>query len=309
MLQQIAFGMRQALAGEGGTLPSTPSGIPLFPFQAKRVLEEAVVLPQLMPDYFQGIRRPWKGVLMFGPPGTGKTLLAKALATECGTTFFSVTSSTLGSKYRGDSERMVRLLFDMARFYAPSTIFIDEIDSLASQRGSSGEHEASRRVKSELLVQMDGVGGDDAEEGADRKNVMVLAASNFPWDLDEALKRRLEKRIYIPLPEPKDIKALLGINLRSVKLEETIDLDALAERLVGYSPADVTNLCREAAMMPMRRAIKGLKHEEIRKLTKEDTDTPLCPADIEQALARINKTVSAADLGRYSDWLKEFGSI
>lgn len=277
--------------------------------EAKRVLEEAVVLPQLMPDYFQGIRRPWKGVLMFGPPGTGKTLLAKALATECGTTFFSVTSSTLGSKYRGDSERMVRLLFDMARFYAPSTIFIDEIDSLASQRGSSGEHEASRRVKSELLVQMDGVGGDEPEEGAERKNVMVLAASNFPWDLDEALKRRLEKRIYIPLPEPSDIKVLLGINLRSVKLEESVDLDALAHRLVGYSPADVTNLCREAAMMPMRRAIKGLKHDEIRKLTKEDTDTPLCPADIELSLARINKTVSAADLGRYSDWLKEFGSI
>mmetsp|Transcript_32849 Transcript_32849/g.104650 ORF Transcript_32849/g.104650 Transcript_32849/m.104650 type:complete len:262 (+) Transcript_32849:250-1035(+) len=260
-----------------------------------------------MPDYFQGIRRPWKGVLMFGPPGTGKTLLAKALATECGTTFFSVTSSTLGSKYRGDAERMVRLLFEMARFYAPSTIFIDEVDSLASQRGSTGEHEASRRVKSELLVQMDGVGGGGAEDG-ESKNVMVLAASNFPWDLDEALRRRLEKRIYIPLPEPADIRTLLGINLKDVQLDASVCLDALAERLAGFSPADVTNLCREAAMMPMRRAIKGLRHDEIRRLKREDTDTPLCQDDIEQSLLRINKTVSESDLGRFEEWLKEFGS-
>jgi len=127
-------------------------------------------------------------------------------------------------------------------------------------------------------------------------------------DLDEALRRRLEKRIYIPLPEPADIRTLLGINLKDVQLDASVCLDALAERLAGFSPADVTNLCREAAMMPMRRAIKGLRHDEIRRLKREDTDTPLCQDDIEQSLLRINKTVSESDLGRFEEWLKEFGS-
>ncbi|KAG0603213.1 hypothetical protein M758_10G075600 [Ceratodon purpureus] len=274
--------------------------------EAKRLLEEAVVLPLWMPEYFQGIRRPWKGVLMFGPPGTGKTLLAKAVATECGTTFFNVSSATLASKWRGESERMVRVLFDLARAYAPSTIFIDEIDSLCNARGGSGEHESSRRVKSELLVQVDGV--NNTSDDGDKKIVMVLAATNFPWDIDEALRRRLEKRIYIPLPLEEGRRELIRINLKDIEVAKDVDIDALAKRTEGYSGDDLTNICRDASMNGMRRKIAGKTPEEIKTMTKDQMYEPVAMRDFDEALCKISRSVSTADIERHEKWLNEFGS-
>nr|XP_040220260.2 katanin p60 ATPase-containing subunit A1 isoform X2 [Anopheles coluzzii] len=271
--------------------------------EAKAILQEAVVLPVILPDFFRGIRRPWKGVLMVGPPGTGKTMLAKAVATECGTTFFNVSSSTLTSKYRGESEKLVRLLFEMARFYAPSTIFIDEIDSLCACRGSDSEHEASRRFKAELLIQMDGLNAAN-----DDKVIMVLAATNHPWDIDEAFRRRFEKRVYIGLPNDNTRKALLELCLKGVNISPDLNTDTITEQLNGYTGSDIANVCRDAAMMAMRRHINGLSPSEIKMIRREEVDLPVTAQDFQDAMVKTRKSVSANDVARYETWMDEYGS-
>ncbi|KAJ3303010.1 Katanin p60 ATPase-containing subunit A1 [Kappamyces sp. JEL0829] len=234
--------------------------------EAKALLEEAIVLPLWMPDYFQGIRRPWKGVMM--------TLLAKAVATECGTTFFNVTASMLTSKWRGDSEKIVRTL--------------------------------SHRIKSEILIQMDGISSITA--GDETPIVMVLAATNFPWHIDEALRRRLEKRIYIPLPDAESRRELLRINLANIKTEDDINLDELSQKIEGYSGADITNICRDASMMSMRKRIKGLTAEQIRNIPKHELEVPTTKEDFDLAISKIQSSVSAEDIRKYEEWMKEFGS-
>ncbi|CAF4744511.1 unnamed protein product [Rotaria sp. Silwood1] len=275
---------------------------------AKKLLQEAVVLPLYMPDFFRGIRRPWKGILLFGPPGTGKTMLAKAVATECKTTFFNVAAANLTSKYHGEGEKLVRLLFELAKFYAPSTVFIDEIDSLCSSRGQTNEHEASRRAKSELLIQMDGVSGALGSDDPS-KMVMVLGATNHPWDLDDAMRRRLEKRIYIPLPDLDTRKQLLEINLKEVPLDTGVDLNLIAEKLEGYSGSDITSVCRDAAMMQMRRVTENLSMTEIQNIAqnlKEQLQLPTKMEDFTNAISKISSSVSKEMLEKYDKWMKDF---
>ncbi|KAF5897934.1 katanin p60 ATPase-containing subunit A-like 2 isoform X2, partial [Clarias magur] len=228
---------------------------------AKRLVKEAVVYPIKYPQLFTGILSPWKGLLLYGPPGTGKTMLAKAVATECKTTFFNISASSIVSKWRGDSEKLVRVLFELARYHAPSTIFLDELESVMSQRGvgPGGEHEGSRRMKTELLVQMDGLA---------RSNdlVFVLAASNLPWELDHAMLRRLEKRILVGLPSGPARKAMIShwlppiSNTGGVELRTELDYNKLAEQTDGYSGSDIRLVCKEAAMRPVRKIFDTLEN-------------------------------------------------
>ena len=248
---------------------------------AKRALTEAVVLPLLMPDFFVGLRRPWKGVLLYGPPGTGKTLLAKALATQGKTTFFNVSPTTFASKWKGESEKLVRILFEMARFYAPSTIFIDEVDSVGTKR-TDGENEASKKVLAEMLVQMDGISEANSEQNDNNSNnnnaketkpkfVMVLGATNLPWDLDDALRRRFEKRIYISLPNKVGRKQMFNINFKGIKLDKSVNIDELVEKTKGYSGHDIAK-------------------------------------DVLTAIKNISKSVSPKALKKFEEWTAQYSS-
>lgn len=262
----------------------------------KRIINEIVVWPMLRPDIFTGLRGPPKGLLLFGPPGTGKTMIGKCIASQCKATFFSISASSLTSKWVGEGEKMVRALFFLARKMEPSVIFIDEIDSLLSQR-SENENEGSRRIKTEFLVQFDGV------SVGDKDRILVIGATNRPQEIDEAARRRLVKRIYVALPElearKKMVLQLIKQYNNKIYEEEFNEIARLTE---GYSGSDMFNLCREASMEPLR---------EIKNINEFDPSEvrPIGIEDFKSAMRQIRKSVSERDLKGYFEWNEQYGSM
>ncbi|KKY23185.1 putative vacuolar sorting atpase [Phaeomoniella chlamydospora] len=292
---------------------------------AKEALKEAVILPIKFPHLFQGKRQPWKGILLYGPPGTGKSYLAKAVATEANSTFFSVSSSDLVSKWMGESERLVKQLFAMARENRPAIIFIDEIDALCGPRGE-GESEASRRIKTELLVQMDGVGNDS-------RGVLILGATNIPWQLDAAIRRRFQRRVHISLPDAPARARMFELAVGNTPCQlKTTDFKALSSLSEGYSGSDISIAVQDALMQPVRKIQTATHYKKVtvdgeekvtpcspgdpdaQEMTWVDVESdkllepPLTLKDFTKAIKASRPTVSSEDLNRNADWTKEFGS-
>ncbi|XP_052139582.1 ATPase family AAA domain-containing protein FIGL1 isoform X2 [Oryza glaberrima] len=267
---------------------------------AKKCVTEMVIWPLLRPDIFRGCRSPGRGLLLFGPP-VGKTMIGKAIAGEAKATFFYISASSLTSKWIGEGEKLVRALFGVACCRQPAVIFVDEIDSLLSQRKSDGEHESSRRLKTQFLIEMEGF-----DSGNDQ--ILLIGATNRPQELDEAARRRLTKRLYIPLPSPEArawiIRNLLEKDgLFKLSEEETNIVCKLTE---GYSGSDMKNLVKDASMGPLREALQ--QGVGITKLNKEDM-RPVMLKDFETALQEVRPSVSSSELGTYEEWNRQFGSL
>uniref|UniRef100_A0A8C9TBM7 microtubule-severing ATPase n=1 Tax=Scleropages formosus TaxID=113540 RepID=A0A8C9TBM7_SCLFO len=251
---------------------------------AKQALQEIVILPALRPELFTGLRAPARGLLLFGPPGNGKTMLAKAVAMESSATFFNISAASLTSKYVGEGEKLVRALFVVARELQPSIIFIDEIDSLLCER-REGEHDASRRLKTEFLIQFDGVqsGGDD--------RVLVMGATNRPQELDEAVLRYLT-RFHL-------MQNLLSKHGSPLSQRELAQLARVTE---GYSGSDLTALAKDAALGPIRELhpeqVKNMAASEMRNIKFRD---------FVESLKKIKRSVSPQTLSTYLQWNEEYG--
>ncbi|CAF1415943.1 unnamed protein product, partial [Didymodactylos carnosus] len=276
--------------------------------QAKEALKEAVILPIKFPRLFTGSRKSWAGILLYGPRGTGKSYLAKATATECKSTFISVSSADLLSKWLGESEKSVRYVFELAREKQPAIVFIDEIDALCSTR-TDNESESARRIKTEFLVQMEGV--------RNNQGVLILAATNIPWGLDSAIRRQFEKRIYIPLPDQAARRSMfklhLGPNAQHTLTEN--DWTILSQKSENYSGADIAVVVKNpqrggseflwAACSPGDPQAIELTLDEIK--ADELYEPPVTMGEMLAALSTKKATVGAADLSQHQKFTEEYG--
>jgi spastin len=264
--------------------------------EAKQILKEIIIIPNLRPDLFTGLRSPPRGLLLFGPPGTGKTMIAKAVATECKCTFFSISASSLTSKYLGESEKLVRALFQLAYEMQPSVVFIDEVESILSKR-KEGENDAMKRLKTEFLIQFDGVGSSE------ENRVLIIGATNRPFDLDPAVIRRLPKRVYVgPFNDEEKkgfIKKIISQNKCNITDDQFLQI---AKMCNNYSNSDLKELCREAAYEPLRE-LNTASLQRVGELR------PIVFEDFNKAVRKVRGTLTREILRELEKWNEDFGAL
>eukprot|EP00252_Welwitschia_mirabilis_P015928 TRINITY_DN35335_c0_g1_i1.p1 TRINITY_DN35335_c0_g1~~TRINITY_DN35335_c0_g1_i1.p1 ORF type:complete len:392 (-),score=91.08 TRINITY_DN35335_c0_g1_i1:515-1690(-) len=263
----------------------------------KRSLYELVILPMQRPGLFSHgkLLGPQKGVLLYGPPGTGKTLLAKAIAKESGAVFINVRIASLMSKWFGDAQKLVTAVFTLAYKLQPSIIFIDEVDSFLGQRRST-EHEVVTNMKTEFMALWDGFTTDQ------NARVMVLAATNRPWELDEAILRRLPQAFEVGMPNAKERAKILEVILKGENVDDNIDYDYIASLCEGYSGSDLTELCKQAAYIPIRELLDQEKMGQV----NSEIPRPLRQSDLENILC--NSRCSRVAASEYSN-RKQFNPL
>ncbi|XP_060961644.1 uncharacterized protein LOC115698051 [Cannabis sativa] len=284
----------------------------------KDTLKELVMLPLQRPELFgKGqLTKPCKGILLFGPPGTGKTMLAKAVATEAGANFINISMSSITSKWFGEGEKYVKAVFSLASKIAPSVIFVDEVDSMLGRRENPGEHEAMRKMKNEFMVNWDGL------RTKDKERVLVLAATNRPFDLDEAVIRRLPRRLMVGLPDAPNREKIIKVILAKEELAPDVDLEAVANMTDGYSGSDLKNLCVTAAHRPIREILEKEKKERASAVSESRPPPALyCSSDVrslkmddfkcahEQVCASVSsESTNMSELLQWNDLYGEGGS-
>lgn len=274
--------------------------------KVKDTIKESVVLSVISnrPDAI----KPWKGMLLYGPPGTGKTLLAAATAGSLQATFFNVGIGQLLSKYFGESSKLITALYEVARRHAPSIVFLDEFDSIALSR--SGEvSEASRRILSTLLSELDGLQNKDTNN-----YVLTIAATNVPWDLDAAVLSRFPKRVYIPLPDDEATTEIIKIHTIKKGLEFEGDMRSIAEKCIEkiYAGRDISTLCNDAVWNMVKEQnpdLSSLADRSLSAIKDYHLNTrKLHLTDFEKSFQNIESAVKFDDLKQFEEWSKKYGS-
>ena len=265
----------------------------------KERLRETIQWPLEYPEVFEELdMQAAKGVLMYGPPGTGKTLLAKAVANESESNFISIKGPELLNKYVGESEKGVREVFSKARENAPTIVFFDEIDSIATERGkNSGDSGVGERVVSQLLTELDGL--------ESLEDVVVIATTNRPDLIDSALLRpgRLDRHVHVPVPDETARRRIFEVHTRDKPLADDVDLDALARKTEGYVGADIEAVAREASMNASREFIGSVTREEVGESVG---NVRVTMQHFEDALDEVNPSVTPETRERYEEIEKQF---
>ena len=254
--------------------------------EVKQAIRERIILPRKHPEIFSQFRlKAEGGVLLYGPPGTGKTMIAKAIANEIEASFYSVRCSDIVGKYFGEAERNVKSLFETARGEESAIIFFDEFEALAAKRG--GNSTVMNRLVPELLSQMDGFTADDSQG-----RLLILAATNRPWDIDSAFMRppRLTQKIHVSLPDFPARLFLIEKAFRDVPVDG-FDASACADRTEGANAADIVALCNQIKMAAVQRTIHV-----------DGQVSPVTAADMEAALAKFHSSVQKEDIIRIRKW-------